>query len=118
MFGTFAVLAQKEETVKVGYENAVAVPDSDIKIIFVSVTEDSRCPTDVNCIWAGRAVVKVTISKKGSESSVIFSTNGDDQIKKLYGYKFELVGLEPYPSGNGTIKEEDYVAEFKIEPAK
>eukprot|EP00657_Telonema_sp_P-1_P004455 TRINITY_DN20311_c0_g1_i1.p1 TRINITY_DN20311_c0_g1~~TRINITY_DN20311_c0_g1_i1.p1 ORF type:complete len:118 (-),score=31.44 TRINITY_DN20311_c0_g1_i1:150-503(-) len=33
-----------------------------IKIKFAEVLEDSRCPTNVNCIWAGRAKVKVEVT--------------------------------------------------------
>ena len=39
-----------------GVNEAVALGD-DFQVSFVAVTEDSRCPTRVQCVWAGRARV-------------------------------------------------------------
>src|SRR6185503_16034330 len=35
----------------------------DIKVRFVNVTEDSRCPTDVQCIWAGQVSIMIEIAR-------------------------------------------------------
>ena len=37
----------------------------DIAIRPLQVLEDSRCPTDVDCVWAGRIRVKVAVSGVG-----------------------------------------------------
>ena len=33
----------------------VTLRDTELKIRFVSVIEDSRCPKGVNCVWQGNA---------------------------------------------------------------
>lgn len=39
-----------------------------VSITFVEVLEDSRCPTDLTCIWDGRARVLVEITEKHKET--------------------------------------------------
>ena len=44
--------------------NQTAVISSEnLKIHFTNITEDSRCPSDAQCVWAGRATIAVTIFK-------------------------------------------------------
>ena len=35
--------------------------------IFQEVEEDSRCPKGTNCIWAGRAIVKLSVVTPGKQ---------------------------------------------------
>ena len=119
LVGTAASFAQKAETVKVGIDQAAALQDSDLKIVFVSVTEDSRCRAGADCVWAGRVIIQVALSTKGNEKALSFSTAGEPQITEIYGYKLQLVSVTPEPSVNKVISPNEYVAEFKIErPAK
>lgn len=37
----------------------------DLSIRATEVVEDSRCPTDVQCVWAGRVVVRTEIRGQG-----------------------------------------------------
>ena len=55
-------------TVRIPLGEAVAV-DS-VSVRFDAVTEDSRCPPDVNCVWAGRAHVRLIIGGEPVELSV------------------------------------------------
>ena len=41
-----------------------------VPIRFDAVTEDSRCPPDVQCVWAGRAHVRLVIGGEAVELSV------------------------------------------------
>ena len=43
----------EEFTLKVGQK--VTVKDTNLTVRFVAVAEDSRCPVDVTCAWAGNA---------------------------------------------------------------
>jgi len=47
----------------------VPVKGTDMQVTFVAVTEDSRCPKDVTCVWAGEVKVKLTV-KLGSSAPV------------------------------------------------
>jgi len=40
-----------------------AIKSENLQVRFSGVTEDSRCASDVQCVWAGRATIAVTIFK-------------------------------------------------------
>jgi len=43
---------------------------SSARITFAQVREDSRCPVDVTCVWAGDAKIELTVSSNGSGNDV------------------------------------------------
>jgi hypothetical protein len=83
------------------------------KITFTAVIEDSRCPTNVQCIWAGRAKVLVTITEKGKdavEKEVILGEtkpgeNADKTVLVSNGATIMVSELKPYPKdSNNEVK--------------
>lgn len=86
-----------------------------LKIKFVEVMEDSRCPTGVNCIWAGNAKVKVIITgyRVGSKT-VELNTNGGQKGDQIEGYAINLETVTPYPKANKPIKKSSYRVEFSV----
>ncbi|MFN0279322.1 MAG: hypothetical protein ACKVRN_12065 [Pyrinomonadaceae bacterium] len=109
------VLANKTETVtlKMGQKKTVAKGEFSIKL--VSVTEDSRCPVDVNCVWAGNAMVHVIVtdSYRNSKKFVMNTTMGPkgDQHN---AYAINLTELTPSPKSGKSIKQKAYTATFSI----
>lgn len=51
------VVARLGETVRLG----------DVRVRPIAVTEDSRCPRDATCVWAGRLRLRVAISGVAGE---------------------------------------------------
>ena len=43
----------------------------DVSVRPIAVTEDSRCPHDVECVWAGRLRLRVSISGVAGEPELI-----------------------------------------------
>ena len=44
--------------------NQIAILKSDnIEIKFLNVTNDSRCPSDVTCVWEGEVKISVNVVK-------------------------------------------------------
>ena len=85
-----------------------------LKIKFVSV-EDSRCPQDVDCIWAGN--VKVTIkvtNRKGESKTFDLNTNLETKPVKFAGYEIKLGGVAPYPKANAPTAQTGYTASFTV----
>lgn len=65
-----------------------------ITVKFVSVVEDSRCPMNAQCIWAGNAKIQIAVSKgKAAPKFVELNTGLDPNSVKLYGYTITLEGL-------------------------
>lgn len=78
----------------------------------ISEINDSRCPSDVVCIWQGKADVKIEVENPIKETIVL---NTFDNLKDTVGnYSFELKDVSPYPISTQTIKLEDYDVTLKI----
>jgi hypothetical protein len=72
-------------------------------ITFMEVLEDSRCPKDISCVWAGQAKIKVSISSLGNkaiEQEIIFGGKKTDPISAEKGFVIEAVNLSPYPTSS------------------
>lgn len=83
----------------------------DILIGFEEVLEDSRCPTDVTCIWAGQAKIKLALSKNDSETTpmeLLFGANSDLTISDLDDIIINAMALTPYPT-SATKGKMEYV---------
>ena len=71
-----------------------------INICFDSIN-DSRCPSDVTCVWSGVAIAKFTFTKANISYPLtlttlpVFHPYSSDTI--VAGYKFHLVNILPYP---------------------
>src|SRR4051794_30365252 len=79
---------------KVG--QTVSVQDTRLRVSFQSVAEDSRCPEDVTCVWAGNAKIVLTLSKGGRRPATINLNSGlNPRHITFQGYDIKLVGVKP-----------------------
>jgi hypothetical protein len=95
----------EEDKVRLGEEfslsicQGVVINGEDLHIKFVEVSEDSRCPKDVTCIWEGRVTAVVEISTDDSSQQLKLSQPGltDAPAREMYkGYGLTY-RVEPYP---------------------
>lgn len=74
-----------------------------------AVTEDSRCPSDVQCVWAGR--VKVAISFTNPKTNEAFNLGGSDGTleinKSIVVNNIEFILLEVNPNKKAGVKISD-----------
>ena len=110
--GRKKIVLNKNFVLSVGQE--VSSADGKLKIKFVSVAEDSRCPKGVNCIWAGNARVMLQVGKaNGAPVKLELNTNpreATDGAGNGYGqYLIKLVEVAPYPVAEQTIRPGSYV---------
>lgn len=89
----------------------------DLRVGFERVSEDSRCPAGVQCVWEGDAVAHVSLVKDAREKSThALHTSGRFAQQASYlGYRVVLVGLAPYPKASRPIPPRDYVATLRVE---
>lgn len=115
-FGAFVgVEAQTapQASVRVGKEKKVA--RTNLKIKFVKLVEDSRCPTDANCIWAGSAKIQIKVTgKRGASKTFEINTGIAPQTATFEGYEIKLTDLTPKPATNIRINPEGYTASFEV----
>ena len=85
------------------------IASESMNIKFIGVTQDSRCPTGVECIRAGRVSCDVEITKDGTENSVTL-TDTPDQVFRGYTFQnYKIVfSVSPYPEAGKTIAKSDY----------
>lgn len=104
--------------VKIGEE--VQLPD-DVVLAFMAVPNDSRCPVDVTCVWAGEAAVHGQLRRGaaplGSFDLVISpggSTLESEGASQSFGdYEVVILMLEP-PAQEGVDLSEQYRATFQV----
>ena len=98
--------------------NQTVSEPSNIDVKFLNVTGDSRCPSDVTCIWQGKSTIIINVMKNSqnvgnfSLTSGLGDTNATVQISD--GYFLQLTKVEPYPTSSTKISLSDYVATFTL----
>lgn len=81
-----------------------------VKLKFDQVLEDSRCPANVVCVWAGRARIQVAVTTEtGFPTPVELGFEGvreDIALQMVGRYAIRLEALNPYPGTTGNSKPE------------
>ncbi|WP_295637103.1 hypothetical protein [Novosphingobium sp.] len=83
-----------------------------MRITPISVIEDSRCPARVQCIWAGRVVVRVTMSSLTAKLTREMTMG---EPVSIGGKDVVLVAVTPAKSGTPT-KPAAYRFKFVVQP--
>jgi len=98
----------KEFTLSIGQSATIA--GENLRIRFAEVLEDSRCPRDVICIWAGRVSCIVELTYAGSSYRMALTEPGltDEYSKERYeGYEITFHVI-PYPEAGEKISRDTY----------
>lgn len=112
--GGFAA-AQTTDTVTLKPGQQKTTARTHLKIKFLNVVEDSRCPVDVNCIRAGNAKIKIQItSARGGPKTFELNTTMGPKGDQFEGWAINLESLNPSPNSGKAIKPNDYRARFTI----
>ena len=81
-------------TLRIGESRTVAA----VTIGFVKVNEDSRCPSDVQCVWAGNAAVELSLASAGaSPISRVINSGIDPKTIEEHGLRISFRQLSPAP---------------------
>jgi len=116
-----AGFAQESSPPKVGEEFELAVHQTaqisaeNISATFQGVLEDSRCPVDVTCIWAGLAKVSLQVSVSGQERELSLSTSPPENSAVFENYTFWLLSVRPVPRSDQNIDSSAYVVTMRVD---
>ncbi len=116
-----SITIQAQDIANLSYGNTIAIDEVDVE--FVGVLEDSRCPLNVNCIQAGKAVVLVNVYANGrflEEQRLEFYPSGfnNHNINTLFntdGLRITGLNLLPYPIALLKTSNEAYILELVID---
>lgn len=113
-----AVVADPGTTFSLAVGKTAVVNGSNTRLTFTRVTEDSRCPTDVVCVWAGDAKIELTISREGSpvDTKVVSVTSPNNEVVSG-DLRIRFVGLAPVPKSSEPSGSRAYVAQLVVTAA-
>ena len=112
--GTAIELTIDESFVLAPGETAV-IAARNMEITFVEVPEDSRCPEDAVCVWAGNALVQLEVVRDGVELAIgLNTTEGSKSAPVADNLELALEGLGPMPTTLGPIDKGDYRATLQL----
>jgi hypothetical protein len=119
--GAAALVACSEEPAgpKPGESFTLAVGDRVVldtvhaTVRFLAVSQDSRCPSQVQCVWAGDGAVVLEIAPAEADAAedTLHTNEESGPPSALLGrYELTLLQLNPYPETPGQISPDDYRA--------
>lgn len=95
-------------TLHVGQQGEVG----DFSLTLNKIVSDSRCPIDVQCIWAGEVKVEVDLADKSGSETTSISSMGSPH---LFGsHQVSIVAVTPATQSQKTISSADYKITFHV----
>ena len=114
-----APAVNEEFTLQPGQTAAVA--GTALRVTFDAVRDDSRCPTDVTCIWEGDATVVLRVKVDSDEAVRELHTNeGGERSRKVPagGFVIALERLDPAPRSTQPIEPSAYRVTLRVSRAE
>lgn len=93
---------------------ATCVCDS-FSVKFDRVVEDSRCPSDVDCVWAGRIVIELKVVIDGVAQTVTLSSISEEEQVTVGNYVITMGAVTPHPVSTVVIQPHEYRVDLLIE---
>ena len=111
------------DSLRLSFGDFNEIEGTDFKIALTDIKSESRCPSDVVCVWQGVAEAEFTLVAGESDTTRIIieifgyvdTENGEPRFIDKSGYRWTLQQLDPYPVSTTQTQKEDYVALLKVE---
>ena len=116
------VYSQSEaaDSVKVRIGQTIVV--GGIRVRFSNVESDSRCASDVVCVWEGDGVANFVVEQNCECDLPSFElklhTTLQPKSGSAHGFRVELLKLAPYPKTTSPIRKDSYEAWLRITPVQ
>ena len=90
---------------------------NNVTITPTELVSDSRCPKDVQCIWAGTVEVQAIIQSEKETKTKIFRPN-DLEIVAVSdgGMEVDFLDASPYPTSSSAVPVSEYRFQFQFVP--
>jgi hypothetical protein len=87
-----------------------SIQGEDLQLKFLEVINDSRCPSDVACVWQGQASCLVEITYLESVQKVTLTQPGLTEEPSRLDFNDYVIqfNLSPYPEAGKVMKDSDY----------
>lgn len=114
LFSVTLASAQNVEQITLKNGQQKTAKTGRITVKFLELIEDSRCPADVNCVWAGVARIKIQLRKNGKTAEFELNTNQRDKTAVFEGYSVGLKTLVPRQTTTSKYSQSAYSATLVI----
>jgi len=91
-----------------------SVEGTSLRVQFLRVSGDSRCPVDAICIQGGDAIVHVRATESTAADYELHTGGPPHAVVTPSGFRIELAELQPYPFSSRTIPPADYRATLVV----
>ena len=104
------------KNITLSISNSYTFPDQ--SILTIKEINDSRCPTDVQYIWAGNVVIKLNIKKGVNDQDFELTypaNNNETSVHKYKEYNISVLNVQPNKGKESNkVELEDYRVIIKI----
>ena len=102
------VCARLGEPFDVRVGQTAYIADTRLSLRVESVPEDSRCPRDVECVWAGNARVVLELRESENTDTASVSSTLEPRAVSRWDYRIELVDVQPESTARGPLPQGEY----------
>ena len=87
------------EEFSLGIGETASIKGEQLRIQFLEISEDSRCPRNVTCVWEGRAIAVIEVLQGNVSQTIVLIEQGitDAPVKEQSGEYNILFRILPYP---------------------
>jgi hypothetical protein len=107
--GNAVVCARLGEEFDLRLSETAYIANTSLSIQAVAVPEDSRCPTDVVCVWAGNARVSLALREGADAEAADVNSTVEPRAVSRFGYRVELVDVRPGRISTESVPPAAYV---------
>ena len=86
----------------------------DLRLTFQRVENESRCPIDAICVWAGDAEIALRIEQGSQAAVAALHTHLEPKQTIWNGYTIQFVSLAPSPSAASPTDPAQYRAQLLV----
>jgi hypothetical protein len=111
------IIAGLNENFVIKIGQMAAIPAEGLTVTLVDVADDSRCPIDVQCVWAGKTTLTIQVTKDGTDLGTENVTKlgaTDSAMLAKAGYMIEISDISPVPVSNQKIEKSDYIITMRV----
>lgn len=114
-FAGAAPVQTLDQDVSIPVGKSVSVKGTGLVVRFERVLNDSRCPSDAQCVTAGDATVLVTAATGGAAARRYELHTDEGARDAVHGqFRLTMIGLKPVPSATRPVRASDYVLALRV----
>ncbi|GEM_PF-474665 len=111
----FGIIGELGQQVELSKGMALFLPSEGLTFTFREVQADSRCPSDVQCVWAGEARILMVVLQGAEATEVkLVEPGGISQVQIEYGDHLLTYHLTPYPEVARPNTPNDYQLRLQV----